>query len=203
MRAGAPVREGTGPDLAEVTGELFMVSQSRRWDPRLAAFRADVLELLPEAGDTVEVAIRQWTSTAVGGRGERVQERAHGGVAPLVEQLAHGAGGDVQVGGVQVFVEQDTDLLAETRRQLDAWLQGGRTDFDLPVELVGSDFQQQVWRELIRDEALRNRVMTDPHSPGRFRVNGVVRNIDAWYEAFGVKPGDALWLPPEQRVHIW
>jgi putative endopeptidase len=61
----------------------------------------------------------------------------------------------------------------------------------------------QVWRELIRDQALRNRVMTDPHSPARFRVNGVVRNVDAWYEAFGVKPGDALYLPPEQRVHIW
>jgi putative endopeptidase len=61
----------------------------------------------------------------------------------------------------------------------------------------------QVWRELIRDEALRNRVLTDPHSPARFRVNGVVRNVDAWYEAFGVKPGDALYLPPEQRVHIW
>jgi putative endopeptidase len=61
----------------------------------------------------------------------------------------------------------------------------------------------QVWREQIRDEALRNRVLTDPHSPARFRVNGVVRNVDAWYEAFGVKPGDALYLPPEQRVHIW
>ena len=55
----------------------------------------------------------------------------------------------------------------------------------------------------IRDETLRNRVLTDPHSPARFRVNGVVRNVDAWYEAFGVKPGEALYLPPEQRVRIW
>jgi predicted metalloendopeptidase len=46
-------------------------------------------------------------------------------------------------------------------------------------------------------------VVTDPHSPAMFRVDGVVRNIDAWYDAFGVKPGDALYLPPEQRVRIW
>ena len=45
--------------------------------------------------------------------------------------------------------------------------------------------------------------MTDPHSPAEFRVNGSVRNMDAWYEAFGVKPGDKLYLPPEERVRIW
>lgn len=61
----------------------------------------------------------------------------------------------------------------------------------------------QVWRELIRDEALRNQVMTDPHSPGENRVNGVVRNIDAWYAAFHVRAGDKLYLAPEKRVRIW
>jgi len=61
----------------------------------------------------------------------------------------------------------------------------------------------QVWRTLDRDEAVRNQVMTNPHSPGEYRVNGVVRNVDAWYTAFGVKPGDKLYLPPDQRVHIW
>jgi putative endopeptidase len=61
----------------------------------------------------------------------------------------------------------------------------------------------QVWRTLDRDQALRNQVMADPHSPGEYRVNGVVRNVDAWYLAFGVKPGDKLYLPPNQRVHIW
>jgi endothelin-converting enzyme/putative endopeptidase len=45
--------------------------------------------------------------------------------------------------------------------------------------------------------------MTDPHSPAPFRVNGVVRNVDAWYTAFDVKPGDKLYLAPEDRVHIW
>ena len=61
----------------------------------------------------------------------------------------------------------------------------------------------QVWRTLDRDESVRNQVMTNPHSPGEYRVNGVVRNVDAWYKAFGVKPGDKLYLPPDQRVHIW
>ena len=50
---------------------------------------------------------------------------------------------------------------------------------------------------------MRQYVVTDPHSPSQFRVDGVVRNIDAWYDAFGVKPGDALYLAPEQRVRIW
>ena len=49
----------------------------------------------------------------------------------------------------------------------------------------------------------RQRILTDPHSAEEFRVNGVVRNIDAWYRAFNVQPGDRLYLPPEQRVHIW
>jgi putative endopeptidase len=61
----------------------------------------------------------------------------------------------------------------------------------------------QVWRSLYRDEALRNQVLSDPHSPSMYRVNGVVRNHDAWYTAFDVKEGDALYLPPEKRVKIW
>jgi putative endopeptidase len=51
--------------------------------------------------------------------------------------------------------------------------------------------------------AQRQQLLTDPHSPAMFRVNGIVRNVDAWYKAFDVKPGDALYLAPEQRVHIW
>jgi len=61
----------------------------------------------------------------------------------------------------------------------------------------------QGWRTLMRDARLRNQVMSDPHSPSLFRVNGVVRNMDAWYAAFGVKPGDKLYLAPEERVRIW
>jgi predicted metalloendopeptidase len=61
----------------------------------------------------------------------------------------------------------------------------------------------QAWRSKYRDAATLRRIKSDPHSPHRFRVNGVVRNVDAWYRAFGVKPGDKLYLPPEKRVHIW
>ncbi len=61
----------------------------------------------------------------------------------------------------------------------------------------------QVWRGLDRDEALRSQVLSDPHSPGRFRVNGVVRNVDAWYAAFGITASDKLYLPPGERVRIW
>ena len=61
----------------------------------------------------------------------------------------------------------------------------------------------QVWRSLYRDQALRNQVLTDPHSPAMYRVNGVVRNHDAWYTAFDVREGDALYLAPEKRVKIW
>ncbi|MEQ1864865.1 MAG: M13 family metallopeptidase, partial [Micropepsaceae bacterium] len=61
----------------------------------------------------------------------------------------------------------------------------------------------QVWRTNIRDERLRAQVTADVHSPAEFRCNGVVRNIDAWYDAFGVKPGHKLYLKPEERVRIW
>jgi putative endopeptidase len=61
----------------------------------------------------------------------------------------------------------------------------------------------QVWRSLYRDEALRNQVLSDSHSPSMYRVNGVLRNVDAWYEAFGIKEGDALYLAPDKRVKIW
>ena len=61
----------------------------------------------------------------------------------------------------------------------------------------------QVWRSLVTESEERRRLLSDPHSPGEFRVNGIVRNVDAWYDAFGVKPGDKLYLPPERRVKIW
>ncbi|CAM3097152.1 Endothelin-converting enzyme/putative endopeptidase [Sphingomonas antarctica] len=61
----------------------------------------------------------------------------------------------------------------------------------------------QVWRGMRREGAVREQLLTDPHSPEKARVNAVVRNIDAWYKAFSVKPGEALYLAPEQRVHIW
>ena len=61
----------------------------------------------------------------------------------------------------------------------------------------------QSWRSKVREGAMRERLLTDPHSPPEYRVNGIVRNVDAWYKAFDVKPGDKLYLPPEERVSIW
>ena len=61
----------------------------------------------------------------------------------------------------------------------------------------------QTYRENIRDEALRANLSSDPHSPSIFRINGVFRNVDAWYEAFGIGPGDRLYLQPSQRIRIW
>ena len=61
----------------------------------------------------------------------------------------------------------------------------------------------QIWKRLHREENLKMRLVADPHSPAEYRVNGIVRNVDPWYAAFDVKPGDALYLPPEQRVQIW
>jgi putative endopeptidase len=60
----------------------------------------------------------------------------------------------------------------------------------------------QNWGEKAREAALRQQVMTDPHSPGEYRAD-TVRNIDAWYSAFDVKPGEKLYLSPNDRVRIW
>ncbi|MCX2779437.1 M13 family metallopeptidase [Microbulbifer thermotolerans] len=61
----------------------------------------------------------------------------------------------------------------------------------------------QVWRTKMRDEALSERLKTDPHSPAQYRVQGVLPNIDAFYKAFDVKEGDGMYLPKEERVIIW
>jgi hypothetical protein len=61
----------------------------------------------------------------------------------------------------------------------------------------------QTWASHMSDTLLRQVVLTDEHSPPEYRVNGIVRNMDAWYRAFDIKPGHKLYLPPEQRVRIW
>ena len=61
----------------------------------------------------------------------------------------------------------------------------------------------QAFRVKMREAALRQQLQTDPHSPGQYRVNGIVRNFDEWYKAFDIKPGDKLYLPPEKRLRIW
>ncbi|EAQ31591.1 MULTISPECIES: M13 family metallopeptidase [Idiomarina] len=61
----------------------------------------------------------------------------------------------------------------------------------------------QVWRGKYREDAIRQQVLSDPHSPAEYRVNGTVVNVPAFYEAFDVKPGDELYVAPENRVTIW
>jgi putative endopeptidase len=60
----------------------------------------------------------------------------------------------------------------------------------------------QIWRQKYRENAMRQQLVTGPHSPGNFRPY-VSRNLDAWYEAFNVRPGQPMFLAPEQRVRIW
>jgi putative endopeptidase len=61
----------------------------------------------------------------------------------------------------------------------------------------------QVWRGKVREDYVRKQVTSDPHSPRAFRVIGPTRNVDEWYAAFGVKPGETYYLAPDQRVRIW
>jgi len=61
----------------------------------------------------------------------------------------------------------------------------------------------QIWKRKFRDDNLLSRLKTAPHSPGEFRANGIVRNFDAWYEAFDIQPDHELYLAPEDRVKIW
>lgn len=61
----------------------------------------------------------------------------------------------------------------------------------------------QVWRVKMREDALKQQVTTDPHSPGRFRTYGPLRNVDAWYNAFNIQAGDKLYIAPDKRARIW
>ena len=60
-----------------------------------------------------------------------------------------------------------------------------------------------VWRTLIREDALRTQIKTDPHSPGVTRAIQPLKNVDAFYEAFDIQEGDGMYLKPEERVRIW
>lgn len=81
---------------------------------------------------------------------------------------------------------------------------------DEPKEIDGLTGDQrffigwaQVWRGKYRETELRKRLLTDPHSPIQYRANGIVSNLDVFYDAFGIKPGSTMYIEPEKRVRIW
>lgn len=61
----------------------------------------------------------------------------------------------------------------------------------------------RIWAEHMTEEAIYQQTKSDPHSIGRNRVNATLRNIDTWYDAFGVKEGDKMWLAPAERAIVW
>jgi predicted metalloendopeptidase len=81
-------------------------------------------------------------------------------------------------------------------------------DLDTPLDGFTGDQRfflswAQVWRTKYRQDALRQRILTDPHSPARYRINGIVRNVDLWYKAFKVSNENILFLKSQDRVSIW
>jgi predicted metalloendopeptidase len=136
-------------------------------------------------------------------------DRAHfeAAAARLVQQYdAYRPFPDLAVNGKQTLSENIADV-AGLAAAYDAYRLslGGRP---APVVAGFSGDQQfflayaQSWREKDREPALRQRVLGDGHAPSRYRVL-TVRNLDAWYDAFDVKPGQALYLAPADRVRIW
>ncbi|MBP9547816.1 MAG: hypothetical protein KBE86_01580, partial [Chitinophagales bacterium] len=59
------------------------------------------------------------------------------------------------------------------------------------------------WAGAYREESMRTQLLTNPHSPGKWRVNGTLTNMPEWYAAFGIKEGDKLYKPEDQRAMIW
>lgn len=111
---------------------------------------------------------------------------------------------DLAINGKQTLAENIADVAG-----ISAAYDGYKASGKAAPTVAGFNSDQQFfiafgqnWGEKLRDAALRQQVMTDPHAPGEYRAD-TVRNIDAWYSAFDVKPGEKLYLAPNQRVRIW
>jgi putative endopeptidase len=113
---------------------------------------------------------------------------------------------DIHVNGKQTLSENIADV-AGLSVAYDAWhltLNGkpaAAADGFSGEQLFFLSFGQS-WREKVREAALRRRVVTDGHAPDQYRAD-TVRNLDAWYPAFSVKPGEKLYLAPAERVRVW
>ena len=116
----------------------------------------------------------------------------------------------VHLDGRRSLGENLADLVGVTLA-LDALrLHAAETGMDMNARLDGFTAEQrfflgwaQFWRTQTTEDALRRQSQNSYHSPARYRVNGVVRNLDAWYAAFDVGPDAALYLPPDERVAVW
>jgi predicted metalloendopeptidase len=113
---------------------------------------------------------------------------------------------DVHVKGEQTLSENIADV-AGLADALDAWrltLNGkpaaGEAGFS--AEQLFFLSYAQSWRRKTREAALRQQLVTDGHAPAEYRAD-TVRNLDAWYDAFGAKPGEKLYLAPKERVRVW
>ena len=111
---------------------------------------------------------------------------------------------DLSVNGKQTLAENIADVAG-----ISAAYDGYKASGKVAPTVAGFSSDQQFfiafgqnWGEKVREAALRQRILTDPHAPGEYRA-ATVRNIDAWYSAFDVKPGEKLYLAPNQRVRIW
>lgn len=114
---------------------------------------------------------------------------------------------DVTVNGALTIGENIGDLGGVSIAFLAWQLATGGTDTEpidgyTPAQRFFLSFAA-IWQGKLRPEATRQRVATDPHSPNEFRCNQVVKNVGAFVDAFGVQPGDGLWLEPADRVKIW
>ena len=141
-------------------------------------------------------------------------DRAHfnASIEALAKQYdAYAPFADLHLNGHQTLGENIADL-AGMNAAHDAWISSlhGKPAPTVPgpngTVLTGEQqfflgfAQSQAGK--FREAALRQQILTDPHSPSEFRAD-TVRNLDAWYAAFGVKSGETLYLAPDMRVHIW
>jgi putative endopeptidase len=113
---------------------------------------------------------------------------------------------DLAVKGQQTLAENIADV-AGLAAAYDAYrLSQGGKEAPTAQGLTGDEqfflSFAQAWRQKLREPALRQRIVTDGHAPAEYRAD-TVRNLDAWYAAFGVKPGQALYLPPAERAQVW
>ena len=105
------------------------------------------------------------------------------------------------IDGKRTLVENVADL-SGLEAAFDAYREavGARRNVDQDREFFLAFARS--WRATMNDDALAKVVATDNHAPEAYRI-ATVRNLDAWYQAFDVKPGQRLYLPPQQRVHVW